>query len=88
MIGKILEQFFFCKEEPRSDCGNQAEPVLSFKVRFGSEAVFPNSVQNVRSWVKSGPQFRATELPNLAEGVEQVPTVGIFETMNQNPGRC
>ncbi len=37
MIGKILEQFFFCKEEPRSDCGNQVEPVLMFNVRVGSK---------------------------------------------------
>ncbi len=41
-------------------------------VRIGSKAVFPNSVQNVRSWVKSGPQFEVTEGLLVAEGVEEV----------------
>jgi hypothetical protein len=30
------------------------------KVRVGSKAVIPVSVQNVRSWVKSGSRFRAS----------------------------
>jgi hypothetical protein len=30
----------------------------SLHFRVGSKAVILNSVQNVRSWVKSGPQFR------------------------------
>ncbi len=41
-------------------------------VRCGSKAVFPNSVQNVRSWVKSGPQFLAAGGLLVAEAVEEL----------------
>ena len=39
---------------------------------YGSQAVIPNSVQNVRSWVISGPQFKVTGGLFVAEAVEEL----------------
>ena len=39
--------------------GRRSSP-SELDVRVGSQAVIPNSVQNVRSWVKGGPQFKVT----------------------------
>ncbi len=52
------------------------------KVYFGSQAVIPNSVQNVRSWVKSGLQFKVTGGLLLARFGSRDPLISQADTLS------
>ncbi len=67
---------------------SQVTPSQLIKVSLGSNPEVSDGHENVGCWGKSGSRFRAAGLLNLAEAVEEVPGVRIFETMIQNPGRC